>query len=322
MRKIIPLALLAAALLFAGCNKDNGGAPTVKLPGVPKNVATVNGLNITSKDYQTYLHDNYGETALPALIKEKIIESWAKDLKVYPTSDDIAKAMDQLKEGPAYQYQSMQTEPDLLDKQISKMAKQQAVLVNIAKKLVPAKEEEMKKLYDQQKSELYQKPAHKEYTLVMLGDDEKKAKEIASQITGAEDEKAFIKALFELRKDNENVQAFPGMTEEAIKIDPSVDKVAKALKNGEWSPVSKMDAGEKDKYEYYVMTCKDVPAVNKSYEDVKDELEANVSINKLGSNDKFKDTLNKRMTDADIQIFIPEFADIADQIKKSVAQNN
>ena len=89
-------AVLAALLILAGC-KNEDSAPVVKLPGVSKNVAVVDGLNITSKEYQVYLSDNYGEQALNALIREKILEKWAIDLKVKPTEEEINKTVEQLK---------------------------------------------------------------------------------------------------------------------------------------------------------------------------------------------------------------------------------
>ncbi len=318
MKKLMLLAVvLVAAVLFAGCGKDEGGAPIVKLPGVSKNVATVDGLNITSKEYQTYLHDNFGEQALSSLISDKILEKWAIDLDAAPTKEDIDKFTAQFKDSPNYKFQSMQVNPAVLDKQIAKLAKQQAVLANIAKKLAPAKDSEIEKMYKENK-EQYQKPARTEYTIVMLGADKKKAEDAAKELSAfSPDDTAFREKLFELRKEDSNISALPNMTEDILETDKAVKDEAVKLKDGEWSKVVKMTpTNPETKEESYCIVCgikRDKE--EKTLDDVRDEISAMVSITNLSKNDKFREDLEKRRTEAEITINIPEYSDLADQFK-------
>lgn len=313
-KTILLLAIIAVIAVFAGCSKDS--VPTASIPGVSKTVAVIDGLPITAKEYQTFLHENYGEQALGALAQEKIVEKWAKDEGVEVTPDQTDRIINQLKESG--QYGSMVSQVG--EAKFNKELKKEAMLMGISKKVVVVKEDEVKKIYDQIKDNLNKK-AEKNVEIIFFGSDKTVADENYKALKEAKDDMAMYSKIKELKGENAKLQLLPQMKYDEKALPKEILDAAKGLKNGEMSTVSaiKGDSKVPDSTLYFAVKIVEKPAINKTFEDVKPDIENSIAMmNTRG--EEFSKELEKRMKDAEIDIKIAEYKGLADKIKNPKPQ--
>ena len=319
MKKILLLIAIAFTIAsFVGCSQKEGAAPIVKLPGVSKTVATVDGLSITSKEYQTFLHENFGDKALEQLIQEKVLLKWAKDESAEPTKEQIDAIVSQLKEDGQYDMILANVTQEKLDKNI----KDQAMIINISKKLTPIKDTEIEKLYKESKDKFVH-PEQKYISITLLGKDKKAADADYAALKEIKDSKAYYGKIKELGKKNKEIQSIPPMElTNASQLPKEITDAAKSLKADEVSTVQIMKGNPKvpdsDIYFFLKLTVK--PEANKSVKDAKPELENMIALTNLSKNDKFRTTLEKKVKDAVIDIKIKEYEDVAEKVKNPQPQ--
>ena len=313
MKKLILLlAILATALIFAGCSKDS--TPTANI-GISKTVAVVDELPITAKEYQTFLHETYGEQAIAALTQEKIVEKWAKDEGVEPTPEKIEEMISQLKENGQYGAMISQVGEDKFNKSIKK----QAMIIELSKKVTPLKEEETKKLYEQVKDQ-FKKPAGKDVEIIVFGNDKAVAEKNYELIKDIKDDKEMYLKIKDLKADNEKLQLVPQMRLDD-KLPKEIVDAAKKLKDKEISGVTtiKGDPEVADSTLYLSVRVLEKPAINKTFEDAKSGIENEIAMMNLRT-EEFNKAFEKRMKDAVIDIKIPEYKGVAEQIKNPKPQ--
>ncbi|MBQ0106054.1 MAG: peptidyl-prolyl cis-trans isomerase [Armatimonadetes bacterium] len=318
MKKIILFAI--AAMLIAcsfGCNKNNNATPTAKVAGVPNNsVATVDGLNITNKEYQTYLHNNFGSEALKQLIEAKIMEAWAKDEGVSPTKEQIEKEIQKLKDDGQYEDALEQ----LGESGINDLIMEQVLRTNISKKLLPPTDEDIKQGYENFKSEYVH--GERKQCFITIGQDKAALEEIYKELENITDIPSFEKKVKELSKKYEDDKTprtgTLWISDERNGAPEDIIKAVKNLKVGDKTKVAEIKDNGPAIY-YFLIVKKVEEKCDKKLEEVKDDVTEKVALMNSMTKPEFRDALQARKEKAEINIKIEKYQDIAKMITAPAA---
>lgn len=314
MKKIIVLALALVVIACAfGCNKDNNATPTARVSGISNSgVATVDGLTISNKEYQTYLHNNFGDKALMALAQQKILEAWAKEEGVTPTKEQIDKEIQKLKDEGQYDEAFEQLGQD----GINSLINEQLLRTNLSKKLFPPTDEELKEGYEKQFKEEYCHGPRKQ-TFIVLCQDKASIDEVYKGIEGLTDAKEIEKKVKELSKnykgDKTPRTGTLWISEDAMGAPEEIVKAVKDIDVNGKTKVSEIKGGGPSIY-YFAVVKKSEDKVEKKFEEVKDDVADKVALMNSMMKEDFRNALQKRTENAKIDIKIEKFKDLADLI--------
>ena len=314
MRKILLLIAASALIICAlGCNNNSNQTPTAKVSGVPNSaVATVDGLPITKAEYQSYLHNNFGDKALMALASQKILEAWAKEEGVTPTKEQKDKFIEKLK----YEGQYDSALDALGEDGVNLLMNDQLLKSNISKKLNPPTEDEIKEMYNSLKDQYVHGP--RKLAVIILGQDKGVLEEVYKEIE-KEDANAIDKKVKELSEkydgDKKPRTGTLWIGEEANGIPEEINKAVKNMKLNDISKVGEIKGGEGSPSIFYIVKIKSTEdKVDKKLEDVKDEIIDNVAYYNAQYKEDFRNELAKRTENAKITINIDKYKDLADFI--------
>ncbi|MBQ7257299.1 MAG: peptidyl-prolyl cis-trans isomerase [Abditibacteriota bacterium] len=311
MRKIILLIVASALIICAlGCNNNSNQTPTAKVQGVPNSaVATVDGLPISKAEYQSYLHNNFGDKALMALASQKILEAWAKEEGVTPTKEQIDKFIEDLK----YEGQYDSAIEALGEDGVNLLMNDQLLKTNISKKLNPPTEEEIKEMYNSLKEKYVHGP--RKLAIIVLGQDKGVLEEVYKEIEN-DDAEAIEKKVKELsEKYDADKKPRTGTLWIGDEANGIPEEIHKAIKDMKLNDISKVGEIKGDLPIYYIVKIKATEdKVDKKLEDVKDEIADNVAYYNSQYKEDFRNELAKRTENAKIIINIDKYKDLADFI--------
>jgi foldase protein PrsA len=287
---------IAAVVVMSGCG--------TKVPGVPGAVATVNGQTISASEYLDQVNRRFGQDLLRSMIEQRIILQWAKEENVEPTEKQIQKQIEILKRDGSYDDQVKILGEEGLRSEIKAMQAR----INLAKKYIEVSDADLKKTYESMKPR-YVHPARKQVVLI-INQSKSKIERAAKRIKAGEDFDAIA-----AEYSSQQFAAFRGpikiwVEENQTGMPPELANAAKKTKLGEISdPIPLAPPGSPTQYAL-LKVIQDQPKANKSFNQVKEEIEGVLLFQKSQTDPEFVKKLNAKLKAAKVDIKIDQFKNL------------
>ncbi|NLN76206.1 MAG: hypothetical protein GX139_07825 [Armatimonadetes bacterium] len=301
MKRTILFLLIALPVVFLiGCAGKTGGPPAV--------VATVDGQPISGALYYELLNMNFGRQVLPSIVEYQVMLNWAEKEGVPVTEAQIDKQIEQLKRDGSYEdavagIGSEQT--------VRNRYKELQARMNLGAKFNKFTDAELKELYNEPHMKARYVHGPRKRVMALLTEDNKNIKKAEKDLKEGED--------FEVVAAKYTDQQFGmnGPIKTLIDKDQSPEgwyEKAEKLKEGETSKPFKFTLGSTGDLECILKVIGEVPELNLKFEDVKDELKSQLAFQKTMSPD-FQEKFEKQRKKAKIEINLPQYKYLAEQIK-------
>lgn len=297
----VGVAVVITAVVMSGCG--------TKVSGVPKTVATVNGQAISASEYLDQVNRRFGQDLLRSMIEQRIILQWAKEENVEPTEEQIQKQIAILKRDGSYDDQVKILGEEGLKSEIKAMQAR----MNLAKKFIGVTDADLKQTYESMKQR-YVHPARKQVALI-INPSKSKIEGAAKKIKAGGDFDAIA-----AEYSSQQFAAFRGpikiwVEENQAGMPPELAKAAKETKLGEISePIPLAPPGSPTQYAL-LKVIQDQPKANKSFNQVKDEIEEMVLFQKSQTDPEFVKKLNAKLKAAKVDIKIDQFKNLVYSFK-------
>jgi len=292
----VGVAVVITAVVMSGCG--------TKVSGVPETVATVNGQAISASEYLDQVNRRFGQDLLRSMIEQRIILQWAKEENVEPTEEQIQKQIAILKRDGSYDDQVKILGEEGLKSEIKAMQAR----MNLAKKFIGVTDADLKQTYESMKQR-YVHPARKQVALI-INPSKSKIEGAAKKIKAGGDFDAIA-----AEYSSQQFAAFRGpikiwVEENQAGMPPELAKAAKETKLGEISePIPLAPPGSPTQYAL-LKVIQDQPKANKSFNQVKDEIEEMVLFQKSQTDPEFVKKLNAKLKAAKVDIKIDQFKNL------------
>lgn len=292
----VGVAVVITAAVMSGCG--------TKVSGVPETVATVNGQAISASEYLDQVNRRFGQDLLRSMIEQRIILQWAKEENVEPTEEQIQKQIAILKRDGSYDDQVKILGEEGLKSEIKAMQAR----MNLAKKFIGVTDADLKQTYESMKQR-YVHPARKQVALI-INPSKSKIEGAAKKIKAGGDFDAIA-----AEYSSQQFAAFRGpikiwVEENQAGMPPELAKAAKETKLGEISePIPLAPPGSPTQYAL-LKVIQDQPKANKSFNQVKDEIEEMVLFQKSQTDPEFVKKLNSKLKAAKVDIKIDQFKNL------------
>lgn len=299
-RTILFLLIALSAVLLIGCGEQAGGPPAV--------VATVDGQPISGGLYYEFLSMTFGRQVLPSLVDYQVMLNWAAKEKVPVTDAQINKQIENLKRDGNYE--------DMLTNTGSKKAiedryRELQARINLGEKFNKFTDSELQELYNEPHVKARYVHGPRKQVVVLITNDNKNIKKAENAIKEDKDFEA-VAAEF-----SDPQFAMNGPVKTYVEKDQGIEdlyKQAQKLKEGEISKPFKFTLGTMGEYEGIIKVVGEQPKLNLKFKDVKDEVKALAALQKTMSPD-FQEKFDKQKKKAKIEINLPQYKYMADQIK-------
>jgi len=288
--------VITAVVVMSGCG--------TKVSGVPETVATVNGQTISASEYLDQVNRRFGQDLLRSMIEQRIILQWAKEENVEPTEEQIQKQIEILKRDGSYDDQVKILGEEGLRSEIKAMQAR----MNLAKKYIEVSDADLKQTYESMKQR-YVHPARKQVALI-INPSKSKIEGAAKKIKAGGDFDAIA-----AEYSSQQFAAFRGpikiwVEENQAGMPPELANAAKETKLGEISePIPLSPPGSPTQYAL-LKVIQDQPKANKSFKQVKDEIEEMVLFQKSQTDPEFVKKLNAKLKAAKVDIKIDQFKNL------------
>lgn len=283
--RIFKYAAIAVLIpVIAGCGKQ--------VAEVPKSVATVNGVSITSSALLEESYRKAGRQILTSMIEREIMLQWAKEEGVPVTDEQLDKLIEFHKRDGNLDEQLEAFGEKLLRAELSSLQAK----INVVKKDGSVTEEQLKEAYNQLKSALSHGD-QKQIEVVVSPDKEAMQKFLDDVNEGMSIKEASAK----------NGISDPRKVWMDIAKEGESKEILDAMKNtnvGEMTKLVPLKAGEDDANTQYLVfkVLAERPKEEKTFEQAKDEIEIMVCQQAFMMDPKYQTKFNEKKKTADISI--------------------
>lgn len=264
-----------------------------------ENVAVVNGKPITTKEFYAALEKRVGKEVLSQLIDDALIRHAAKEAGITVTKDEIKAELEKIKKQLGSNFELTLAQMGMTEQDLNDTVEINLLVKKLVTKDVKVTEEDLKKYFSEHKSE-YDHPEEAKLALIMVNTKEE-ADAVYKQLKSGADfaelaKQKSIDASSAARGGDIGVQTRDSLPPEMA------DKIFATEDGGITEPI-KADDG------YYIFKVTDKkPFVEAKFEDVKDEVEEAVKLERAQSP---QDLLSDLKSKAKITVFRKEYESVA-----------
>lgn len=304
MRKasLVVVGMAAVAFALQGCG--------TKVPGVPSNVAVVNGESISATTYLDEVNRRIGQDVLRNMIEQKVIVQWAKEEDVPVTDEQVKKQIAVLEREGQYEDQAKFMGEAGLKSEITAMQAR----INLAKKFTTINDEDLQRVYDMMKSRYVHGP-RKQVALIINSDKGKLDDAAKALKSGKEFEQAATEYTDSRMSARGPIKIWVDEEQAAMGFPPELLKNAKSTKINETSKVFTIGQTGQPTQHVLLKVLREQPKESKKWSEVKEELENTAAMQNAQMDPDFQKKLNEKLKDAKIEVKIKEFEQIVQGFK-------
>lgn len=263
-----------------------------------ENVALVNGKAITAKEFYAALEKRVGKEVLSQLIDDTLIRNAAKEAGITVTKDEIKAEIAKIKDQLGSNFELALAQMGMVEEDLNDVVEINLLVQKLVTKDVKVTEEDLTKYFAEHKSE-YDRPEQAKLALIMVN-TKQEADAVYKQLNGGADFAELAK-----QKSTDAASAANGgdlgvQTRDSVPPEMA-DKIF-ATQDGGFTEPLKADDG------YYIFKVTDKkPFVEAKFEDVKDEVEKAVKLERAQSPQDFLSDLKSK---AKITVFKKEYESV------------
>lgn len=311
-------AALIAALVIAGCSKQGGSSSGSSA----KYVAEVDGQSISYEDFtrqlaQEPMISQFAPPVISKMLEDRMLVALADKNGVAPTDEQINQKIDLLKKTADIDAQLKQAGLTIDD--IKQQIRFQQAKVNLAEKVCKKKvtDDEVKKMYEQRKSVLYDMPERMRVQMIVFttqASADKAAKDLAGGATiekvGEEQTQDHSAVMSQLIP-----KSGPGLPPDLTKaaFETPTGKTTKAIKIS--NPMMKQDRW------VIMQPSEKLPPVTITLQEAAPVIKSQMYLEQSATDPDFTKLVNDARRDAKVTVGLPQFKQVEKEFHKPPQPN-